>query len=279
MSLRRIYEIVQKAESEDTASRIFDGLLIALIFLNVLAIMAESFDEMSVYAVYFRVFEIVSVIVFTVEFCVRLATARYFYEHEDEPPGAVRSALRWFFSPLALVDLIAILPFYIPLIIGFDLRFVRMIRILRLLRILKLQRYYTSLAVIATIFREKKEDLVTTVFLSLILLVIASTFMYYIENDAQPDAFPNILATLWWAVATLTTVGYGDVYPVTAAGKFLAGFFALLGVGVIALPTGILSAAFIDKLAEQRRLAALAQAEEDEQFQRCPHCGKVIDDA
>lgn len=276
MSLRRVYEIIQKAETDDAASRVFDSLLIALIFLNVVAIMAESFDELASHRAYFEAFEVFSIVAFTMEFLVRLTTARYIFEHEDEPPGPIRSAWRWFVSPLALVDLIAILPFYIPLVIGFDLRFVRMIRILRLLRILKLQRYYTSLAVIATIFREKKEDLVTTVFLSIILLVIASTFMYYIENEAQPAAFPNILATLWWAVATLTTVGYGDVYPITPAGKFLAGFFALLGVGVIALPTGILSAAFIDKLAEQRRLAALRD-EEDESRQRCPHCGRHVD--
>lgn len=190
------------------------------------------------YAPFFRWFEFASVFLFSVEYLLRLATADFQYPDS----GPIRSRLRWMFSSAGLIDLIAILPFYVPLLIAFDLRF------LRLLRILKLKRYSRSLQLIGEIVDDRKEELLVTVFLNAILMVIASAFMYYLENEAQPDNFPNVMATMWWAVSTLTTVGYSHVYPITGMGKLFAAIIAVIGIGFVALPTGILSAAFIERI-------------------------------
>ncbi|MCR9141651.1 MAG: ion transporter [bacterium] len=267
----RIFEIIETGKAGDRWSRLFDAGLIIIIVLNVVAIVLESFEELSDdFAPYFFAFEIVSITLFTLEYFLRVATANHAYP--DLGPIAAR--LRWIFSFSGLIDLLAILPFFVPLVITFDLRFLRMVRILRLLRILKLNRYSRSIQIIGFILNDKKEELLTTLFVSGILMIIASTFMYYLENEAQPDAFPNVVATMWWAVATLTTVGYGDIFPITTAGKVFAGIISVLGIGIIALPTGILSAAFIEYIDQKKAAARAAANTASPRF--CPHCGEDL---
>ncbi len=266
----RLYRVLEPADGGSWTSRIFDVMLVVLIVANVTAIILESFDQLfAAYAPFFHWFEFVSVLLFTVEYLLRLATADFLYPDS----GPIRSRLRWMFSSAGLIDLIAILPFYVPLLIAFDLRFLRMVRILRLLRILKLKRYSRSLQLIGEIVNDRKEELLVTVFLNAILMVIASTFMYYLENEAQPEHFPNVMATMWWAVSTLTTVGYGDVYPITGMGKIFAAIIAVIGIGFVALPTGILSAAFIERI----HRGPLDQADDGDAaappLTHCPHCG------
>jgi voltage-gated potassium channel len=164
---------------------------------------------------------------------------------------------------MAIIDLVAILPFYLPLV-GIDLRSLRVLRLLRILRIAKVGRYYSSLNLIKHVFQAKKEELVLTSAMMGLLLVVSSSLLYYCESAVQPDAFSSIPATMWWAVATLTTVGYGDMYPVTLLGRLLAGTIAILGIGMFALPTGILGAGFVEAIQKQKK----------ELVQRCPHCGK-----
>jgi voltage-gated potassium channel len=137
------------------------------------------------------------------------------------------------------------------------------LRLFRLLRILKLNRYNNSLELIGKVLKNEKEKLFMTIFIAVVMLLLASSIMYYIENAVQPDQFPNILATLWWAVATLTTVGYGDVYPVTVLGKILSGVIAVLGIGLVALPSGIISSGLINEVSGKQKKI-------------CPHCGKEI---
>ena len=168
---------------------------------------------------------------------------------------------------MAIIDLLAILPFYLPFIIPVDLRFLRMLRLLRLLRILKLNRYNDSMDIIIKIFKREKEKLITTFFVMAILILFSSSLMYYVENEAQPDKFPNIVASLWWAVATLTTVGYGDIYPITSLGKLFSGVIALLGIGLVALPTGIISSGFITEVNNNKA----------EKEKTCPHCGGKLE--
>ena len=174
---------------------------------------------------------------------------------------------------MAIIDLMAILPFYLPLLLPVDLRFLRILRLTRLLRLLKVQRYSKSLQLIGIVLKKKKEELIVTVFVTFILMVFASTLMYYLESDVQPDQFPNIISAFWWAIATLTTIGYGDVYPVTGWGRLLSGIIALLGIGLVALPTGILSSGFIEELSRQKS----KDIEKSEQYKYCPYCGKRID--
>ncbi|MDP4662077.1 MAG: ion transporter [Salibacteraceae bacterium] len=266
MTIReRIFSIIDEKNKASTASRSFDFFIVGLIILNVVAIILESFKSLRQdYKQEFFYFEIFSVAVFTLEYLIRLLTSDLRYPNKN----AFKAAIAFLTSPLALVDILAVLPTYLPLLIPIDLRFVRILRLLRITRLFKINRYSKSLKLIGDVFREKRSDLGITFFVTFILMVIASTLMYFIEGDEQPDMFPNIVASFWWAVATLTTVGYGDVYPITAWGKFISGIIALLGIGLVALPTGILSSAFIEKINDKKNLEGNV----------CPTCGQCLDD-
>jgi voltage-gated potassium channel len=151
---------------------------------------------------------------------------------------------------MGIFDLCAILPFYLPFVF-IDLRVLRILRLVRLFRVIKLTRYNKSFDLIGRVFKREKDKLLMTFFIVGIMLLLASSVMYVVENVVQPDEFPNILATLWWAVVTLTTVGYGDVYPVTVLGKLLSGIISILGIILIALPSGIISSGFIKEYEER----------------------------
>jgi voltage-gated potassium channel len=137
---------------------------------------------------------------------------------------------------------------------------------MRFLRIFKINRYNNSLNLIYSVIKEKKSELAMTGFVALLTLFVASFLMFEVEGEAQPDKFPNLLSCFWWAIATLTTVGYGDVYPITALGKFLSGIIAVLGIGLVALPTGLISAGFVEKIVKDKKRP-----------KKCPHCGKDLD--
>lgn len=259
----RVFEIIEKANENDTASKVFDYMILLLITLNVLAVIAESFNEIATsYYIFLKVFETISVLIFSVEYLLRLWTADIKYKNRNI--SKYKSRIKYILSFMALIDLFAVLPFYLPMIIAVDLRFLRMIRISRMMRIFKYNRYSKALNLITKVIKEKAEELVATIFIMCFLILIASTLIYYIESEVQPEAFPNIVAAFWWAVATLTTVGYGDVYPVTAMGKFLAGIIAILGIGFVALPTGIISSGFMNEITKKEELVI------------CPHCNKLI---
>lgn len=212
----------------------------------------------------FYYFEMFSVAIFTAEYLARIWTADLKYPTKK----GSRAVMTFVLSPTALIDLFAILPTYLPLLFPIDLRFIRVLRFMRITRLLKLQRYSRSLRIIGDVLRENKSDLGVTFFITFILLTVAATFMYYIEGKVQPEAFPNIIASFWWAIATLTTVGYGDVYPMTNWGKVISGIIALLGIGIVALPTGILSAGFMDKIKQRRKTKANKDI--------CSSCGQSI---
>lgn len=297
MSFRqRIFRIVDEDARDYRPSRLFNGFIVFLIFVNMVAIIFESDDRYATaYADIFHYLELVSVVIFGLEYLMRLLTADFSYPHLR---GA-RPYFRYLISPLAIIDLLAILPsililvapYFVVLAGQMDFRIIRLLRTMRLLRIFKITRYSSSLRLIIDVFRDKARDLAVTIFITLMLMVISSTIMYYVEHNAQEEQFPNILATFWWAVATLTTVGYGDVYPITALGKLLSGIIALLGIGLVALPTGILSSAFVDQM-EKRRQGKLGEEGEEaspevgadscEQKSKvtvtpfCPYCGKEL---
>ena len=220
-----------------------------LIIVNIIAIILESYKELSItYHAVFEFIELFSIVVFSIEYIIRVWIADFVYK-EKSP---FKARLKYIFSFLGLIDLLSILPFYLPFIIKIDLRIIRSLRLLRLLRILKLNRHFNSLKLIGTVIKKVKNDILVTVFVVIILLTLASTLMYNIENEAQPEAFSNIGQAFWWAVATLTTVGYGDIYPVTGLGKILSGIIALLGIGIVALPTGIISSAYIEEVQKNK---------------------------
>jgi voltage-gated potassium channel len=245
-------------------NKYFIQFIYALIILNIIALILESYQEINnrFHAIFYY-FEVFSVIIFTIEYMIRIWVS-------DKSKEDKKERLNFAFSTMGIIDLIAILPFYLPFIFPFDLRIVRIMRLFRLLRIFKLSRYSKSLKTIRYIFKEIKGELSITVFVTFVLMLLSSTLMYYIEHDDQPEQFASIGDSFWWAVATLTTVGYGDVYPVTALGKLLSGIIALIGIGFVALPTGIISSAFIEKIQKDKKEKKKAKV------CNCPKCGTTF---
>jgi voltage-gated potassium channel len=261
----RLYDILVETSDRKLPDRIIAIFLMALILLNVIAVILETVEELATsYAALFYYLELLSVAVFTLEYLLRLWICTLNPKYQ----GSILGRLRYALTPMALVDLIAILPFYLPAVLPLDLRVVRTLRLFRLFRLLKLARYAESLNTLDDAIRSKKEELVISIMMLLILLLLSSSLMYVVESEAQPDKFSSIPATMWWSVATLTTVGYGDVFPTTPLGKLLGAFIAILGIGVFALPTGILATGFAEALEKRRRPKPAPTI--------CPHCGHEI---
>lgn len=260
---KRFYEILEVASPGDKPSRIFDIFIISLIFLNVVAIILESIEKLSLqFYSFFRIFEIFSVIIFTIEYMLRIWSSTENSKYKKPLIGRIRFIL----TPLALVDLFAILPFYLPMFIPIDLRFIRAVRLIRLFRLFKMGRYSQSMKLFGKVMKAKKEELFIAIFAVFILLTISSSLLYHVEKEAQPEAFSSIPAAMWWGISALTTVGYGDVYPITSLGKFFGAIISLLGIGLFALPAGILSAGFVEEIRKRREGEKL-----------CPHCGEKIE--
>ena len=290
-SIKRIvFEVIQPSAATSAgrriASRIFDDVIMALIVFSIVSVFLCTFSIPDwLFSILIRI-EFVSIIIFTVEYALRIWTANLLY------PGLnpVRARIRYITSPMAIIDLISILPFLVPVLHTYNLIGVRVFRLVRLLRVFKLNRYSDALAAIGDVLRSKAQQMVASVFFVFIILILASLLIYYAEHDAQPDQFENAFSGLWWAVATLTTVGYGDIYPITPLGRVLGAIIAILGIGMVAVPTSILSAGFMETLEEQtsgQKDAGSAgqdpcphkkEAADDsfEPPQYCPHCGKKL---
>jgi voltage-gated potassium channel len=266
---KRAYEILEKGTSNDPWSRRIDIFIISLILLNIFAVVLESVPALRKnYHLVFYYFEIFSVAIFSIEYLLRIWSITENKKYANPFTGR----LRYLFSFYSLIDLIAVVPAYIPLLVTVDTRVLRGIRILRLFRILKLSRYNRAFSHLKQVIQSTKEQLAISLFAVLLLLIIASTLMYYAEHEAQPEAFSSIPATMWWGVATLTTVGYGDVYPITEIGRIMAGIIAILGVGLFALPAGILANGFGNNLEEKNKKTDATET----QGKFCQHCGKKI---
>jgi len=262
MGLRkRTWEILGAAAEGDRASKFFDIFITGLIIANVTAVVIDSVPAVHErFALPLHRFEVFSVLVFTAEYLLRLwaCTMEERYRHP------LRGRLRFALTPLAVIDLLAVLPFYIPYT-KLDLRIIRLFRTVRLLRLAKLGRYYSSAFLIINVFRSKKSELMVIFGTLMFLLVISASLMYYCENPVQPDKFPSIPAAMWWAMTTFTTVGYGDLYPVTAMGRLFGSVVEVLGIGMFALPTALLGAGFLEEMQKRK------------QHRTCPHCGKEIE--
>ena len=241
---QRAYEILESTRERDRIARVAQVFLMALIFLNVAAVIIETVEAVAArHGVFFFWFEVLSVAAFTVEYVLRVWSCT-----EQSPDGfrhPVATRLRHMVRPLALVDLIAILPFYLAIIFPVDLRFMRAFR---LLRVLKLTRYSPALDTLGKVLYNERRALTGVLLIMIVLLIIFSSFVYIAERDAQPEAFASIPHAMWWGLATLTTVGYGDVAPVTALGRLLGSVTIVLGVGMFALPAGILASGFAEEI-------------------------------
>ncbi|MBR5345417.1 MAG: ion transporter [Clostridia bacterium] len=265
---KRIFEIISKADEGDRASKIFDGFIMTLIALSVLSIVLESFASLALkYRQVFRIFEYFSVAVFSIEYILRIWTADLLYPNEKHP------RLRYFRSFMAIVDLVAVLPSFFPFI-SIDLRYFRMIRLIRvfrILRVLKLGRYFDALTIVVKVIKKSASQLIVSIVLCCFVMLFSAIIMYSVENPVQPEKFPNVIRSLWWAINALTTVGYGDIYPITPVGRFFASIISLVGIGIIAIPTGIIAAGFTSVINEK-----FDETKEDEK-RFCPFCGHKLD--
>lgn len=260
MYKERALQFIEKGAHGSKLNRAFEYGIMLLIVLNILAVIIQTMPGLGDrFAFQFRVFEIFSVLIFSFEYLVRI----YVSDLTHTASNRFKSVFKFIFSPYGIIDLLAIIPFYLPFFIAVDLRFLRLIRLLRFTRIIKINRYNNSIHLLYVVLKEKRSELLVTVYITFLMLLLSSFLMYYVEGEAQPDKFSSVVASFWWAIATLTTVGYGDVYPITTLGKVISSMVALLGIGIVALPTGIVSAGFMEKL-EKRKNAKGS----------CPHCGK-----
>lgn len=267
---QRIFKILHRSDPDDWLGLVINSFIIILILLNLVIFSLETVKEIEQkYQDIFVWFDSISVLLFTIEYILRVWSCNI----KEKFKHPVWGRLQFMLTPLILIDLLAILPFYLPLVFP-DLRFFRSIRLFRVLRLLKLSRYSDSLKMLIRVFLIKKEELIITFSVWLVILFFGSTLMYFVEHEAQPKIFANIPISMWWGVVTLTTVGYGDVYPVTAIGKLLASVLAILGVGIFALPAGILASGFAEELQAKR----IKKIHIHKPATVCPHCGKPIDE-
>ena len=248
----RIYEVIESTQPGNGIGVWFDRFLIVLIVTNVIAVILETVDQISeAYSDFFFAFELFSVAIFSIEYLMRLWTIVDGPNANFRAPVAGR--LRYALTPMALIDIAAILPFYLSVFIGIDLRFMR---VFRLLRLLKLTRYSTAMHMLGATLYTQRRALLAALMIVFMTLILTSSVIYLFEKDAQPEAFGSIPEAMWWGLATLTTVGYGDIYPITLVGKIFGSIVMILGIGIFALPVGILATGFAEEIRKREFVAS-----------------------
>src|SRR5687768_4886662 len=248
---------------DDNWDKVVNTFIIGLIILNVAAVMLETVPSLhDRYHTFFNYFELFSVIIFSIEYILRVWSSN----HDPKYKHSFHGRLRYMFTPAALIDLLAILPFYIHVIIGLDLRMLRMLRLLRFFRLFRLTAYMKAAKLVTNVFKSKLHELLLSLILIMFLIIIASCLVYFAEHLQPGTKFISIPATIWYAVVSLTTVGYGDMIPVTLWGKVFASLILLAGVALFALPAGIITSGFLDEMRKIR----------NPRIKNCPYCGKPI---
>ena len=245
----KIFNIIQIGDKSNPISRMFDIFITVTIVANILVTFLQTFDELAFLTTVFKSVEYITIFIFCVEYILRIWTAEYLYP--DKSKG--RSKLRFLVSFDGIVDFFTIVPVFF--LSGFVI--FRMLRVARIFHLFRLNAKYDSFNVITTVLYEKRNQIISSVFIVLILMLASSLCMYSVEHDAQPAVFRNAFSGIWWSMSTLLTVGYGDIYPITTLGRVMAIGIAYLGVGVVAIPTGIISAGFVEQYQRKSNLSSL----------------------
>ena len=261
---KRIFEIIEIGTQYDHVSRLYDFINTLSILLNLVVSTMYTFVNIrSRYGEQLLVTERITVAFFCIDYILRLWTAKYLYA-EQTPAVAVK---KYMFSFTGIIDLLSFLPYYLPIFFPSGAVAFRMLRVVRIFRLFRINAYYDSLNVITEVIVGKRQQLISSVFIIVILMIASSLCMYSLEHEAQPTVFTNAFSGIWWSASTLLTVGYGDIYPVTNLGKMFGIFITFLGVGMVAIPTGIISAGFVDQYSRIKRMNEYGQ-EEDVHFIR-----------
>ena len=252
---KRVSEIIEVGYDQDWLSRLYDLINALAIVANLAASILYTFEAVRLpFGWLVLTLEQVTVAFFAVDYCLRLWTARALFPGLSEP----RAVLKYALSFSGVVDLLSFLPYYLPFFFPAGAVAFRMFRVVRIFRLFRINAYYDSLNVITQVITSKGQQLLSSVFIILVLMLASSLCMYSLEHEAQPEVFTNAFSGIWWSVSTLLTVGYGDIYPITTVGKLFGIIISFLGVGMVAIPTGIISAGFVDQYSRIKRLSEYA---------------------
>lgn len=247
---RRLFRIIEVGQDLDYVSRAYDFINVFAIILNLTASIMYTFADLQAqYGTVLLAVERITVVFFALDYVFRLCTAKLLYPDYSEG----RALWKYVTSFMGIVDILSFLPYCLPVFFPAGTIAFRMIRIVRIFRLFRINSYYDSFSVITEVIVGKKQQLISSVFIILVLMVASSLCMYSLEHEAQPEVFSNAFSGIWWAASTLLTVGYGDIYPVTTMGKLLGIVISFLGVGMVAIPTGIISAGFVDQYSDIKR--------------------------
>lgn len=269
----KIFNIIQIGDKSNKISRAFDIFITIIIVGNIIVTFLETFDQLSSFSGLFKIVEIVTVFVFCVEYILRIWTANYLYQEVT----AGHARFKFLISFDGIVDLLTIIPAFF--LSGFVI--FRMLRVARIFHLFRLNAKYDSFNVITTVLYEKRNQIISSVFIVLILMLASSLCMYSVEHEAQPAVFRNAFSGIWWSMSTLLTVGYGDIYPITTLGRIMAICIAYLGVGAVAIPTGIISAGFVEQYQRKSSISNLRDAdiqEIAEVFVDKRYAGKTVEE-
>jgi voltage-gated potassium channel len=262
---QKVHILLHPELGESKADKFVNAFIITLIILNVIAVILETVKGLHArYETFFRYFDNISVFIFTVEYVLRVWSCT----HDPRYKGSIKGRIKYMLTPGALIDLLAFLPNYFHAFLDFDLRILRLLRFMRFFRLFRLTAYTKSAQMIFNVFKSRLNELLLSFIMVLFLIVIASCLLFFAEHNAQPDSFSSIPATMWWAVVTLTTTGYGDMHPITTVGKILAGIIMLTGVALFALPAGIITVGFLEEFRSIKKYKG----------RNCPHCGMPLDE-
>lgn len=260
---KRIFTLIQVGSIDDIPSRTYDIALILAVVINIFIAVFETFPQSHQYLDILQVLEGITVVFFTIDYFLRIWTATYLYKGVT----TARARMKFIFSWAGIVDFFSCVPYYLPFFFPSGAVALRMFRIIRILRIFRIHHYSDPLKVIGRVLKKKKGQLMSSIFIVLILMIAASLMMYSLEHKAQPEVFDNAFSGFWWAINTLLTVGYGDIVPITFAGKLCGAIMTFLGVGMVAIPTGILSAGFVEQMTPKPK---------EKEPHYCPNCGHKL---
>lgn len=247
---RKVFQIISIGNKSDLPSRIFDIALVVVIVCNLTVTLLSTFDYWERYESILNSVELVTIVLFLIEYVLRIWTADYLYPDKKRAVAV----LAFIFSLSGLIDLLTFLPYFMPFLFPAGAVAFRMLRVIRIFRLFRINAQNDAFSVIVDVLYEKRNQLLFSIVLILIFMVAASLCMYDLEHEAQPEAFENAFSGIWWSVSTLLTVGYGDIYPITIAGRIMAIIISFLGVGMVAIPTGIISAGFVQQYTKRKSM-------------------------
>lgn len=249
---KRLNEIIETSEYSDKAGRTYDIVSVIIVVINLLVSIMYTYESLrTAYGRVLLTIESITVLFFAVDYILRLVSCKFKYSGLSES----KAILKYISSFTGIVDLLSFLPYYLPFFFPSGAVAFRMFRVVRIFRLFRINAYYDSLNVITTVIKNKRQQLLSSVFILAVLMMASSLCMYSLEHEAQPDVFQNAFSGMWWSVSTLLTVGYGDIYPITPMGKFFSIIITFLGVGMVAIPTGILSAGFVEQYQRIKRIS------------------------